>query len=485
MPDIALVTINAKWIHPSLGLRLLQANLAELEARSHLYEFATRQEPSVWTETLLAAKPCIIAFSVSIWNHTATLSLLKTLEVRWEQSSGTAQKPIIIMGGPEAANLPPDTELLTHADWLIRGEGELAFRDLCRELLADAGTDTTIKTIRRLQTTNTTEPNTMESASAKHGPHVVEAEELELVAIDPGYRLYTEEDLSRKLTYVEASRGCPFGCEFCLSSTDRRVREFPMDRFLSNMETLIARGARSFKFLDRTFNLDAGRARAIMEFFLERLVPGMFVHFEMIPGRFPIELREMLIRFPPGSLRLEVGIQTFNPTVAALVGRTSKPETELETLRFLRDHTNAIVHADLIAGLPGEDFASFGRGFDLLWSAGPNEIQPGILKRLPGTPLTRHDQTYGMSYSEEPPYEVVSTSVLSKEELDRLKNFARFWELIVNRGHFSSFVDRVFPSDQSVFDRFMVLADSLRARFGRDWGIPRDELRNAMEAAIL
>ena len=467
MPEIALVTINAKWIHPSLGLRLLQANLTELEGRSRTYEFATRQEPSVWTETLLAERPRIIAFSVSIWNHVATLSLLKNLEVRWSQSADAMHKPIIIMGGPEAANLPPGSELLAHADWLIRGEGELAFRDLCRSLLAD------------------TETKAIESAVARHGLRVVEAAELDLKAIDPGYRLYSGEDLSRKLTYVEASRGCPFGCEFCLSSTDRRVREFPLEGFLSGMETLIARGARSFKFLDRTFNLDAGRARTIMEFFLERLVPGMFVHFEMIPGRFPIELREVLSRFPPGSLRLEVGIQTFNPTVAALVGRASKPETELETLCFLRDHTKAIVHADLIAGLPGEDFASFGRGFDLLWSAGPDEIQPGILKRLPGTSLARHDQEYGMSYSEEPPYEVISTSVLSKEELDRLKNFARFWELIVNRGHFSSFVDRVFPPDQAVFDRFMVLADSLRARFGRDWGIPRDELREAMEAAIL
>jgi radical SAM superfamily enzyme YgiQ (UPF0313 family) len=463
MPDIALVTINAKWIHPSLGLRLLKANLAELEERCHIYEFATRQDPAVWTETLLAAKPRIIAFSVSIWNHTATLSLLRALESRWIQNAGAAKKPFIVMGGPEAANLPPDSEILTHVDWLIKGEGELAFRDLCRIFLSDAGTE----------------------AVARRGLRIVEATELDLSAIDPGYRLYTDEDLNRKLTYVEASRGCPFGCEFCLSSTDRRVREFPLDPFLAGMETLIARGARSFKFLDRTFNLDAERARAIMVFFLERLVPGMFVHFEMIPGRFPLELREMLSRFPPGSLRLEVGIQTFNPTVAARVGRASKIETELDTLRFLRDHTNAIVHADLIAGLPGEDFASFGSGFDLLWSAGPDEIQPGILKRLPGTTLARHDKAFSMSYSAEPPYEVISTSTLSREELDRLKNFARFWELIVNRGHFPSYVDRFFPPDQLVFDSFMKLADILRARFGRDWGIARNELREAIEAANL
>jgi hypothetical protein len=304
---------------------------------------------------------------------------------------------------------------------------------------------------------------------------------VETAGIAAGYRLYTAEDLGRKLSYVEASRGCPFGCEFCLgSATDRRVREFPLDRFLEEMDALIARGGRSFKFLDRTFNLDMDRAIRILEFFLERLEPGLYAHFEMLPSRFPPELREILRRFPPGSLRLELGIQTLNPGVAALIGRLSDPERELEALDFLRRETNAIVHADLIAGLPGEDLQSFARGFDRLWQARPGEIQLGILKLLPGAAISRHTGPFGMAFNPNPPYEVLETAALPGADLDRLKNFARFWELIVNRGAFSAAVDRLFPPNTPVFAPFMELSDQLLACFGRNWGLDRRDIQAAL-----
>jgi coproporphyrinogen III oxidase-like Fe-S oxidoreductase len=213
----------------------------------------------------------------------------------------------------------------------------------------------------------------------------------------------------------------------------------------------------------------------------------MYVHFEMVPARFPAELRELLHRFPAGSLRLELGIQTFNSNTAALIGRLSHsgrngsdPDKELETLNFLHRETNAIVHADLIAGLPGEDMASFGKGFDRLWQAQPTEIQLGILKLLPGTPIIRHTKTYEMVYAPEPPYEVLETAALPAADLDRIKNFARFWELIVNRGVFPDLVPRLFPGGEPVFDRFMALSDMLLARFGRNWGIDRSELRSCL-----
>jgi hypothetical protein len=291
--------------------------------------------------------------------------------------------------------------------------------------------------------------------------------------------------LCRKLVYVEASRGCPFGCEFCQSAIGAGVREFPLDRFLGEMEMLIERGARGFKFLDRTFNFDIERARAIMEFFLEKITAAgpaaMYVHFEMVPARFPAELRELLRRFPAGSLRLEVGIQTFNSNTANLIGRPSESDRELETLEFLRRETNAIVHADLIAGLPGEDMASFGAGFDRLWQTRPTEIQLGILKLLPGAPIARHTKTYGLVFAPEPPYEVLETAALPATDLDRIKNFARFWELIVNRGSFPDLVPALFPEGQPVFDRFMALSDMLLGRFRRNWGIDRSELRGAVE----
>jgi hypothetical protein len=481
--DILLAVINAKWIHPSLALRLLKANLGIYEDRAEIMEFALRQPLEEKTVPILRARPLILGLSVSIWNHRATLELLRALEAVWGEPPGrqgreeAGTRPVIVLGGPEVSYLPEESELLCHADWVIRGEGERAFRDLCGRILDGYGDDPF-----------SVRPGAAKTAAAapdisRYGKFI-DADPVDLSGIDPGYRLYSAEDLSRKLIYVEASRGCPFGCEFCLSSAERgypAVREFPLERFLKEMETLIHRGGRSFKFLDRTFNLNIPRARRIMEFFREHLEPSLYVHFEMVPARFPLELRETLARFPPGTLRLELGIQTFNRETAARIGRSCDPEQELEVLTFLRRKTKAIVHADLIAGLPGEDMRSFGEGFDRLWLVRPAEIQLGILKCLPGTAISRHNQAWGMRYAPEPPYEVEESAALCVGDLDRIKNFARFWELIVNRGAFADLGDVLFPEGQPLFIRFLEMADWLLEHFGRSWGIDRKDLRAALK----
>jgi radical SAM superfamily enzyme YgiQ (UPF0313 family) len=501
MAGITLATINAKWIHPSLALRLLKANLGPLEDSCEIAEFALRQRPEEKRSAILAAGPRILGLSVSIWNHKQTLDLLKELDKAWKEP-GVPAKPVIVLGGPEVSFLPGSAEIFTYADFVIRGEGEKAFAELCASLL------------------DTAERAGLAAFSGKF----IETEAADLSRIDPGYRLYTAEDLDRKLIYVEASRGCPFGCEFCLSSVETGVREYPLEEFLNNLDLLFKRcipetsgeaprrtgPLRTFKFLDRSFNVNIPRAIRIMEFFLSRLnaettaetAAPFQVHFEMVPGLFPEELKKVIARFPPGTLRLEIGLQTLNPETAALIkrpghGRASPVEQELETLRFLRSRTRAIVHADLIAGLPGEDLASFASGFDRLWAAltaepggdmpgGPAafEIQLGILKRLPGTPLVRRGGSYGMVYAPEPPYEVIQTAALSRSELDRIKNFARFWELVVNRGAFADLLPQLLPPGRNVFDRFIELTDGLYRRFGRNWGIDRNELRTELEACF-
>ena len=470
LDGILLSTINAKWIHPSLALRLLKANLGSLEERCQIMEFALRQPLREKTEPILAARPRVLGLSVSIWNHAATLELLKELRKTWGEGGG----PLVVLGGPEVWHLPESAEIFRYADRRVLGEGEEAFRELCETAFGENGG------VDR-QTANP------------------EFRRVDLSAVKSGYGLYADEDLCKKLTYVEASRGCPYSCAFCLSARDKGgasplgVREFPLEPFLREMGELVRRGARTFKFLDRSFNIDAARAKRVMEFFLGQLArleeargqdagrdPPFTAHFEMVPFRFPPELMETLARFPPGSLRLEVGIQTLNPEVSAIVGRPSDPSRELENLRAIRRTTNAIVHADLIAGLPGEDMASFGRGFDALWEAlSPSvpravEVQLGILKALPGAPIARLPAAFGMAHNPAPPYEVTETAAIPARDLDRVKNFARFWELIVNRG-----LADVGPSP--VFDRFMALSDSLLARFGRNWGIPKDDLREALE----
>jgi radical SAM superfamily enzyme YgiQ (UPF0313 family) len=455
MADIVLASINAKWIHPSLALRLLKANLGTLEDRCLILEFNLRQPLAEKVEPILAAAPRILAFSVSIWNHYATVELLEELEKNWRQ------KPVIVLGGPEVSHLPPQAKIFRYANYVIRGEGETAFRTLCETVLA--GNETA-------KDRNEQEEQT---------PQFINAQNVDVCEIKSAYHLYTGEDLAKKLVYAEASRGCPFNCDFCLSAVKigNAVREFPLDPFLEQMDALVQRGAKTFKFLDRTFNINTKRALKIMEFFLEKIEEkaNIVVHFEMVSSLFPGKLREALSRFPPGTLRLEIGIQTLNSEVAARINRR-QAEDELDTLRFLREKTNAIIHADLIAGLPGEDIASFGNGFDRLWSALQGrgktrvEIQLGILKLLPGAPISCHNDAFKMRYNPAPPYEVEETSAMSADDLARIKNFARFWEIIVNRG----LAD--FSEEKAIFEKFINLSDLLYSRFERNWGIDRDEL---------
>ena len=461
--EIVLITINAKWIHPSLALRLLKANLGPLEDNCRIIEFNLRQPLNEMKNALLAESPRILGISVSVWNHIAALELLRELENAW------IARPVIVLGGPEVSHLRPEGEIFRYADHVIRGEGENAFRLLCENIMGGG--------------------RTLNFPDAYHYADLPE--------IKTAYHLYTDEDVRKKLIYAESGRGCPYNCEFCLSSFDSNVREFPLEKFLEEMDILIQRGVKTFKFLDRSFNINVKRSLRIMEFFLERIngrpssSAPFVVHFEMVPSLFPDELRVMLARFPPGSLRLEIGIQTLNPEVSARIGRVSNPEKEIETLRFLYGNTSAVIHADLIAGLPGEDLDSFGRGFDMLWSAFEDqcqitkqgvhisdrvEIQTGILKLLPGTPILRRSEYYRMRCGGLPPYEVTETSAMSGEDLSRVKNFSRFWELIVNRKLVSGAKLAELGGKNGVFKAFIGISDRLFSRFGRSWGIDKKEL---------
>ena len=281
------------------------------------------------------------------------------------------------------------------------------------------------------------------------------------------YGCYTDEDVAHRVIYVEASRGCPFTCEFCLSSLDVPVRQFPLALLLAELERLLERGVRQFKFVDRTFNLNIAASKAILQFFLERWRPGMFVHFEMIPDRLPESLREVIAQFPPGALQFEVGVQTFNEAVSKNISRRQDYGRLEENFRFLRGQTGVHVHADLIVGLPGETLESFAAGFDRLVALGPQEIQVGILKRLRGTPIVRHDQPWQMVYSPHPPYEILRNNLLDFPALQRLRRFARHWDLVGNSGNFIETTPLIWSGGASPFASFMKWSDWLHARSGQ------------------
>src|ERR1700722_1470867 len=247
MPDIVLATLNAKFIHAAFGLRYLFANLGELQPRTVIAEFDINLRPLDIAEALLARNPKIIGFGIYIWNVAETTEVIAAIK--------RVQPGIkIILGGPEVSYETESQHIVELADHVITGEADLKFAEVCADLLL---------------------------AIPKDLPKIIPAELPDFSRLILPYDFYTEADLAHRIVYVEASRGCPFTCEFCLSSLDIPVRQVPLEKFLDAMQRLIDRGLKQFKFVDRTFNLNIVVSKRLLEFFLARYQPCMFFHFEM------------------------------------------------------------------------------------------------------------------------------------------------------------------------------------------------------------
>jgi radical SAM superfamily enzyme YgiQ (UPF0313 family) len=439
MPDILLATLNAKYPHASLGLRYLLANLGDLAPRAALLEFEIANRPTDIVERLLREQPRIVGFGVYIWNVRQTTEVVGELR-------RVAPDVKLVLGGPEVSYGADDLEIVGLADCVVSGEGDLVFADVCRRFLAG-------------------EP--VERRIAAPVP--------KLADLRFPYELYSDRDLRERVVYVEASRGCPYECEFCLSSLDIPVRQFPLEVLLAELERLFDRGCRQFKFVDRTFNLNPRVSRAILEFCLARADRGLFAHFEMVPDRFPEALRDLVRRFPPGALQFEIGIQSWNPETGKLISRRQDFLEVEQNLAWLRRETGVHLHTDLIVGLPGEDVSSFGAGFDRLVALGPHEIQVGILKRLRGTPIVRHDAPWDMVYSPHPPYEILRNRLIDFATMQRLKRFARYWDMVANSGRFPRTLATLLAGG-SPFERFLAFSDWLFDATGATSGMSLPKL---------
>ena len=231
---------------------------------------------------------------------------------------------------------------------------------------------------------------------------------------------------------------------------------------MGEIEKLYVRGARNFRFVDRTFNLKIAVSERILEFFLARMDNNLFLHFELIPDHLPDKLKETILKFPPGALHFEIGIQTFNPDVQTRISRRQDDAQAEKNIRWLREVSPALIHVDLIAGLPGEDIASFGRGFDRLHALKPHEIQVGILKRLRGAPIDRHTEVHQLRFNPDPPYNVLATDCITFNDMQRISRFARFWDLVGNSGRFHQALPLLLGD--APFDNFMRFADWLYGR---------------------
>ena len=433
MPDIVLSTLNAKYVHAAFGLRYLMANLGDLRSRACIAEFDINQRPLDIAEALLERNPKVLGLGVYIWNVAETTEVIAAIK-------RVRPDILVVLGGPEVSYEVDQQRIIELADCLITGEADLKFAEVCRALLA----------------------------GEKPASKVIPAELPQFTQLVLPYDLYDDKDVAHRVNYVEASRGCPFTCEFCLSSLDIPVRQAPLEELLRHLQRLLERGVTQFKFVDRTFNLNLAVSKTLLNFFLERYRPGLFLHFEMIPDRLPEQLREIIAKFPPAALQFEVGIQSFNDDVCHLISRRQDVRKLDDNFRFLRGQTGVHIHADLIVGLPGESIQSFGQGFDKLVGLNPHEIQVGILKRLRGTPIVRHDAEWQMRYNPNPPYEILQTRLVSFAEMQTMRRFARYWDLVGNSGNFIETTPLLWRDrNVSPFAAFMAFSEWLYGKVGR------------------
>jgi hypothetical protein len=426
-------------MHTAFGLRYLYASMGDLQSSSKIIEFTIQQQALTIAEKLLSHQPKIIGFSVYIWNVSEinqVVALLKQI----------APEVQIVLGGPEVSHYPDVPAVTDLVDYIIAGAGEVSFPILCHQLL------------------DQTPP----------AQKFIETENVQLDQLILPYDYYTDEDIRNRLIYVEASRGCPFKCEFCLSALDKTATAFSLTPFLEQMDVLLKRGVHNFKFIDRTFNLKISTSIQILEFFLDRMTDDLYLHFEVVPDHLPDRLKAVLQRFPKNQLQFEIGVQTFDPDIQNLISRKQNNEKTKANILWLKEHTGAHLHTDLIFGLPSDTLANFSDSFDQLIALQPHEIQLGILKRLRGAPLNRHDEIYQLRYNPEAPYNILTTRDIDFTTMQRVNRFARFWDMIGNSGRFAHTLPLILS--EQPFGRFMQLSDSLYQQTDSTWKIALQRL---------
>lgn len=411
---LLLTTLNAKYVHANLALKYLYSVGKKAGLTAELREFTINNEMSyVYTE-VLRGNFDMVCFSCYIWNIEQIQDLI------WDLKKAKPQMKILV-GGPAVSY---DTVAFMEAnpwiDYVIRGEGEYPFFRLCEEILGGAPDFSAVP-----------------SLSYRSGEDIVEtpmAEPLTPAEIPFPYgEIAIEPD---KVVYYESSRGCPYRCSYCLSSVEKEVRALPLERVFDELDFFISGKVKQVKFIDRTFNYDLKRAKEIWRHLIERDNGVTNFHFELCGEILDEEAFSLLQTARRGLFQFEIGIQSCNPLTLAAVNRSSDVNRVLEGVRRLIILGNSHIHVDLIAGLPGENYASFAESFNRVYALGADELQLGFLKLLAGTELRGRAEELGYVWRSRAPYEIISGTELNALELARLKMIEHVLSLYANKGGF-------------------------------------------------
>lgn len=433
---LLLTTLNAKYIHLNLAIRLL-------------YSLHKDREGLMWKEFTIKEKPediaaqCagydIVAFSCYIWNIKQTLAVAKAIK----QLSPSTK---ILLGGPEVSYDYDDVIARDEVDYIIVGEGEIPFAAF-------------LEAYPNVQHV----PNLVHKVDGQVQflPQQVQFDLTQYRGINP-YQFDPPEDLHNKIAYVETSRGCPYKCEFCLASLDNKVRYLPIEDLKNNLLYLMQHG-RVVKFLDRTFNVKKDFTIDMFSFILQHRKPGQVFQFEITADIVhPDIIRYIHEQVPVGVFRFEIGIQTVNQKANLQVSRKQNFDKTAAVIKQLDSIIE--MHLDLIVGLPLDEWNDIKYSIEEVFKLEPPELQLGFLKFLKGTPVRHKHEQHGYIFDPEPPYQIIESNYLSKDELFRITLLEEALEMYWNKkrlAHTLTYVSRNY----SIFDFLLGLGTLFHSRY--------------------
>ena len=414
-----IIALNSKYIHPSLAPWYLKYTCGNSCGDIEVLEYTINDDMEWVLSKIYSEKPDVAAFSCYIWNINHTLKIAENLKK-------VIPNITIILGGPEVSYTPEEImKEKSIIDFIICGEGEESFKNLLSRLYNNLNRQQFYE-IEGLCYRN-------------YGKIIYDGKYCQTKDLDTIPSPYTNEMLAslenNKIVYYEASRGCPFSCSYCISSTFDGVRYFSMQRVKDELLRLIQAGVRQVKFVDRTFNCNRERAKEIIRFIISNSKETNF-HFEVAGDLFDDEMLQLLWEVPEGIIQLEIGIQTINTVTLSEINRKTHINKVFDNINKLRSKDNIHIHLDLIAGLPYEDYSSFKNSFNNVYVLEPHQLQLGFLKMLKGSFIRTQSEKHEYRFREYPPYEVLYNKYISFSEMSELKGIEEVFERYYNSGRF-------------------------------------------------
>lgn len=439
MKKVILASLSAKFIHSSLALRYLTR--FQENARHHnlqTMEFTINQRLDFIADELFRQQPDVILFSCYIWN----VEMLKALCPLLKKILPAC---LLGVGGPEVS-YESETFLQENpaVDLIMRGEGEMVFSQLLDHW--DEGYPAALQDIQGL----TFRQNGQIISTPPQAP-------LDLALLPFPY---DEEfsDVENQIIYYESQRGCPYSCGYCLSSIEKGVRFVPLEKVLPELQKFLDHNVRQVKFIDRTFNCKKSHAMAIWRYLQEHDNGVTNFHFEITADLLDQDTIAFLQTVRKGLFQFEIGVQSTNAQTIAAINRNVDFDKLAGIVRQIKAGGNIHQHLDLIAGLPYEDYASFGRSFNDVYALQPEQLQLGFLKVLKGSMIYHRQKDFEIVYHDTAPYEVLTTHRLPYSDTLRLKYIEEMVEIYYNSGKFLHTLDYLVPLYESPFAFFEQLS---------------------------